>query len=148
MRKILRLLILVPVAIWVVSTAQAHEQIPAGRINGNMKARLIASRVSETRGQYLIALFKPLEKSDGEEIEVSFPAHSLTAHETTIHVLVVSCTASGQPLTDRPKPPFPARPWRASTIDAVFSLPKDRMKYRGYDWLENCFLVSLKPVPQ
>jgi hypothetical protein len=97
----------------------------------NIEVRLIGAKISESRALNLMAKFALL-KGEPKEFIVSFPAHSHTTHETTLMNIVRSCTpgpGSGQNWHD----------WKEATLEAVFSVPKDRR-----DEFSHWYLISIR----
>ena len=118
----------------------AEEKVTTRQITGNYPVRLIAARTSDVRGQNLEARFVPLDKPDGPEIFVQFPAHSFTPHEVTLMAIIRSCVG-------RPKPnnAGDVHSWAKASVPVTFSIPKDAQGYvTNFDkW----WLVSLEPMP-
>lgn len=110
------------------------EPVIARNLDDNVRARLVAARLSETRGRYLIALCETNAK-EPESIVVNFPAHSLTPHEQTLRAVIRSCV-------DWKKRDESG--WSPARAKAIFSLPRGGPRPNGYSDLDECFLISLQ----
>jgi hypothetical protein len=111
----------------------------------NMEVRLIAAKIDNTRGGFLHAKFVPL-KGEGKEIEVRFPGHTFTTHETTIMQIIYSGTGVREfhrkPHTRNIKDAGKDTEWSEASINVVFSIPKDlRATWNDYS---HWYLVSMK----
>jgi hypothetical protein len=116
-----------------VSTAAEQGQVLTGKDTAdNIEIRLVAAKVSETRGQNLLATFVPL-KGEQKEVTVKFPAHSHTTHETTLINIIYSSTAPDRDLS---------RDLKAASLEVVFSVPKDFLEHPND--LSRWYLVSVK----
>lgn len=111
----------------------------------NIQVRLVAAKIDNTRGQFLHAKFVPL-KGEEKEIEVRFPGHTLTTHETTIMEIIYSATGvrefhrklHAQNIKDAGKD----TEWSEASLNVVFSIPKDlRATWNDYS---HWYLVSIK----
>ncbi len=117
--------VLLAIAVLLVRT---HAQRPLGHtdtrrvtvhdLSDNIRVRLIAAKISKSRGQYLQILVVRLDGA-GEtgRLGFRFPAHSHTPHEATLAAIVKSCVRWDEP-KDRHE-------WHQATNRAVFSIPKD-----------------------
>jgi hypothetical protein len=94
----------------------------------NIEVRLVAAKIDNTRGQFLHAKFVPL-KGEKKELEVRFPGHSLTTHETTIMNIIYSVTGVREfhrkPQTQNIKDGGADKEWCEASLGVVFSVPKD-----------------------
>jgi hypothetical protein len=111
----------------------------------NIEVRLVAAEIDNTRGQFLHAKFVPL-KGEEKEIEVRFPGHTLTTHETTIMEIIYSATgvreSHRKPHTENIKDAGTDTEWSEASLDVVFSIPKD-LRATGNDY-SHWSLVSIK----
>ena len=104
-------------------------------LSDNIRLRLVAAKISRTRGQYLmIELARISGVGETERIGVHFPSHSHTPHVATLRAIVNSCVKWNKP-KDRHE-------WHQATKRAVFSAPNDS------EWdltdFEKWWLVSLQ----
>lgn len=111
----------------------------------NMQVRLVAAKIDKTRGQFLHAKFVPL-KGKEKEIEVRFPGHTLTTHETTIMAIIYSATGVREfhrkPPSHRIKDAGKVTEWSEASLNVVFSIPKDlRATWNDYS---HWYLVSIE----
>ena len=111
----------------------------------NIQVRLVAAMIDNTRGQFLHAKFVPL-KGEKKEIEVRFPGHSFTTHETTIMEIIYSATGvleyRRKPQAQNIKGGGKRTEWSEASLDVVFSIPKDlRATWNDYS---HWWLVSIK----
>ncbi len=111
----------------------------------NIEVRLVAAMIDHTRGQFLHAKFVPL-KGGRKEIEVRFPGHSLTTHETTIMNIIYSATGVREfhrkAHRHNIKDAGTGTEWSEPSLDVVFSIPKDlRATWNDYS---HWYLVSIK----
>jgi hypothetical protein len=125
------------VALVLATSAYGQEkEILAKDLTENFQVKLLAAKISETRGQYLIAKF--LETSPksgrGREFVVAFPAHSFTPHEQTIIAVIKSCVA-----WDSSKDPYE---FHEATGEVIFSIPKD-IDGRPLEF-KRWFLISIR----
>ena len=123
-------------AILYLSLAARAEDKPSlvRELKDNVRVRLVAARVSETRGRYLIAKVETTEM-EPKVLQIYFPAHSFTTHEQTLRAVIQSC-CGGLEKPDKDG-------WFPATAEAIFSVPKEGAKPGAYSRLEKCFLVSL-----
>lgn len=105
-------------------------------LTGNVRVRLVAACLSETRGRYLIARFETIEK-EPQTVGLRFPAHSFSTHEQTLRAVILACVDLRKPDQDG---------WSPAKPEAIFSVPADLGKQSagGYGLLEKCFLLSLR----
>jgi hypothetical protein len=118
-----------------IAPLQAAEPILTKDITDNVRVRLVAAKISETRGQNLMVQFVTLDDRK-KEIVVTFPGHSHTTHETTLMNAARSCVE----WTDQ------QRDWQQAKLDAVFSIPKDTQGY--VTDFTRWYLVSIKTRQQ
>ena len=90
-------------------------------IVANHQLRLTAARISQSRGQNLVARFEVVGQPNAEPITISFPSHSYTPLETTL-MNVVRASVDWQ----TPNDPYG---WHAATRGAVFSAPRGASGY-------------------
>jgi hypothetical protein len=100
-------------------------------ISGNRKLLLTGAQISITRAQFLEATF--VEGGSTNTIDVRFPAHSHTPHETTLMNIIRSCV-------DWTTPADPHQ-WHKAKSEAVFSAPTNTVGY--VTDFSKWFLVSL-----
>jgi hypothetical protein len=125
--------------IWSAGTSIAEEAVRVSDLSSNVKARLIGAKRSPGRGAWLIAKFQAIDK-ERREIEIVFPAHSLTTHEATLKALIESCSDWG----DAPD----YSEWGRVRGEVIFSVPEKGAHFAGggpgVKPLDHCYLVSLK----
>jgi hypothetical protein len=103
-------------------------------ITDNVHVELVGARISETRGQHLMARLRPVSADSSDEVTIPFPAHSATTHETTIINIIRSA------VNLRTKGSNPHE-WQPAAMKVVFSIPKDPLKY---PWqFDRWFLVEI-----
>lgn len=100
-------------------------------ITGNRKLLLTGAKISITRGQFLEASFSVVGSTNA--VDVRFPAHSHTPHETTL-MNVVSASV------DWTTPADPYQ-WHKANSEALFSAPTNSVGY--VTDFSRWFLVSL-----
>jgi hypothetical protein len=129
--------VVVAVVLWPTAAAPA-DPVRVNDLKDNVQVRLVAAKVSEGRGQELMAKFETLDEAR-KEILVGFPAHSFTTHEQTLMSIIWGCI-------DHPAPRVAG--WRKvkDGVEAIFSVPKDGIHGYGArgETYERCYLVSLK----
>jgi hypothetical protein len=103
-------------------------------ISGNRKLLLTGAQVSITRAQFLEATFNVVGSTN--TVDVRFPAHSHTPHETTLMNVV---TASVDWTT-----PADPHEWHKARSAAVFSAPTNSVGY--VTDFSRWFLVSLNVI--
>lgn len=101
----------------------------------NIRVRLVAAKISKSRGQYLQILVVRLDGAgETERLGFRFPAHSHTPHVATLAAIVKSCVKWDEP-QDRHE-------WHQATNRAVFFVSKDaRQPFADF---EKWTLVSLQ----
>jgi hypothetical protein len=113
----------------------ADESLTERQLPDNVKARLIAARRSPQRTVHLVAKFETMDK-DKREILVEFHSTVATPHERTLMNLVEACVGGCGP---------GAGPtWRQAEVEAVFSIPKEGVRYLDREGYVKCYLVSMK----
>lgn len=114
----------------------ADEPLLAGDLNDNVRARLVSARTSESRGQYLVAVFRTVKEKEPRTIVVRFPAHSFTPHEQTLRAVIESCCPRrGERHAERP-----------AVVEATFSIP-DAAAWRKLgqaEGLRRCVLLNIR----
>ncbi|OAI49937.1 hypothetical protein AYO44_18160 [Planctomycetaceae bacterium SCGC AG-212-F19] len=115
------------------SLVAAAEPVLAKDLTDNVRVRVVAARIGETRGQNLMVRLVRVDDPQNEAV-VTFPSHSHTPHELTLMNFVRFATA-----WDRDKD---AHEWQPMTADVVLSVPKDATG-RVTDY-SRWFLVSIK----
>ena len=141
----MRLTVCVVLLAITVVLVRTHAQQPPDRadtrrvtlndLSDNIRVRLVAAKISKTRGQYLIIeLARISGAGETERIGVHFPSHSHTPHVATLRAIVNSCVKWNEP-KDRHE-------WHQTMKRAVFSVPNDT------EWdltdFEKWWLVSLQ----
>ena len=87
-------------------------------LSDNIRVRLVAAKISKTRGQYLeIELVQLSGAGETGRIFVKFRSHSHTPHVATLRAIVRSCVNWNDPQSKYE--------WHQATTKAVFSIPKD-----------------------
>ena len=104
-------------------------------LSDNIRVRLVAAKISKSRGQYLEILVVRLDGAgETERLGFRFPAHSHTPHEATLAAIVKSCVTLNEPKF--------RYEWQQTTNRAVFLIPKDAQQ--GFANFEKWRLVSLQ----
>lgn len=111
-----------------------HKPVLANELKDNVRVRLVAARISDRRGQNLIAKFQTNEK-EPTTLVIHFPAHSFTTHEQTLRAVIRACVDWDNSDDGG---------WAPAVVEADFSLPKDGRQPGAYSPLEKCCLVSLR----
>jgi hypothetical protein len=131
----------------IADSEKGQEVLTGKATTDNMEVRLVAAKVSNARGQNLLAKFVPL-KGEQKEFTVRFPAHSHTTHETTIMNVIYSSTAPRQGLLHNLqsspasiKAPGMDKDWKEASLEVVLSLPKD---FGGHYDFSHWYVVSIK----
>ncbi len=134
----MRSIMLVCAAAWIFPLGALADDKPvlANDLRDNVRVRLLAARLSETRGRYLLAKCETIEK-DPKSVVINFPAHSLTTHEQTLKAIILSCVDLEKQDQDG---------WSRAEAEAIFSVPQDLGKQPPgkHSLLESCFLLSLR----
>lgn len=115
--------------------ATAHDPVLVGDLKENVRARLVSARISETRGQYLIAKLETVGDVP-QPLLLVFPAHSLTTHEQTLSSIIKSCVRDIGVRRNE---------WHPARAEVIFSVP-DLDAQRDLDnaaCLERCALISI-----
>jgi hypothetical protein len=104
------------VSLYIAAVSVADELVLVNDVvKTSVRSKLIAARISETRGRYLIAQFRSMD-DEKREIIMKFPAHGLTTHEQTMRAVIKSCTKmDGEP--DK-------HDWHLADMEAEFYLPR------------------------
>ncbi len=86
-------------------------------LSDNIRVRLVAAKISKTRGQYLeIDLVQLSGAGETGRLVVWFPSFCHTTHVATLRAIVGSCAIWNEPQN--------SHEWRQATKRAVFSIPK------------------------
>ena len=105
------------VLLLLATESHAAEQVLAKKTAANVRVKLVAARISETRGQNLEAKFAIVDAKGTTEIVVRFPGHSYTTHEATLMAVIRFCVDWTRPKDHHA--------WHKATVGAEFSVPKD-----------------------
>ena len=104
-------------------------------LSDNIRVRLVAAKISKTRGQYLeIDLVRLGGADETGRLVVRFPSHSHTPHVATLRAIVRSCVNWNEPRN--------AHESHQAATKVVFSIPKDT-QWDHTDF-EKWWLVSLQ----
>lgn len=104
-------------------------------LSDNIRVRLVAAKISKTRGQYLeIDLVRLSGAGETGRIVVNFQSHSNTPHVATLRAIVNSCVTWNEPQN--------THEWHQARKRAVFSIPKDTQG--SLTDFEKWWLVSLQ----
>lgn len=141
----MRLTVCVVLLAITVILVRTHAQEPPDRTNtrrvtlrdldDNIRVRLVAAKISKTRGQYLIIeLARISGAGETGRIVVSFKSRSNTPHVATLRAIVNTCVNWNEPQN--------RNEWHQATKRAVFSIP-NLTEWDLVDF-EKWWLVSLQ----